>query len=119
MLIAAEMAVRERYCKTCKGWHQLDAWPYNCMPKRNASQSDLPAPMLIRDGMDAVQSQLDGKMYDSKRELRRTYREAGVVEVGNDSSVVAPKAFQPPRPDKKQISDAVDKALTQTGFGPV
>ncbi|UPK02389.1 hypothetical protein [Bradyrhizobium sp. 170] len=34
--------------------------------------------------MDPVQSQLDGRMYDSKSALRATYRATGVTEVGND-----------------------------------
>lgn len=73
--------------------------------------------MLLSDTMDPVQSQLDGKLYDSKSRLRRTYRDAGVVEVGNDSSVTAPKPFKKPPPDRQAIKAAVGKALSQAGLG--
>ena len=54
---------------------------------RRANQGELCAPMVICDGMPAVQSQNNGKMYDSKSAIRRHYKEAGVIEVGNDSSL--------------------------------
>jgi len=73
----------------------------------------LKTPMLIGDTMEGVQSQLDGKMYDSKSALRQTYKEAGVTEVGNDSSVMNPQFYEPPRPDGGAISEAVDKAYSK------
>ena len=84
---------------------------------RYHARSELSAPSFIRDGMEPVQSMLDGKMYDSKAALRATYRAAGVVEVGNDSSV-----FNPPPPPKPKISKAnvkatVDKAFSRAGLG--
>lgn len=62
-------------------------------PKR----SSLGAPHVVSDHMPAVQSMVDGKMYDSKSRLRAGYRAAGVVEVGNDSSVKnpQPKEYRP------------------------
>lgn len=107
----------ERWCKVCGGWHDLEAWPAECMPKA-PKRSDLAAPMLIRDEMRPVQSQLDGKFYDSKSALRSTYKTAGVVEVGNDSSVMTP-APKVPKVDRKSISQSVDKALQKAGFGSV
>lgn len=67
--------------------------------------------------MDPVKSQLDGKMYDSKAALRSTYKAAGVVEVGDDSSVVDPKPFKAPPPDRKEIKDTLDRAFSQSGLG--
>lgn len=87
------------------------------MPERNWNRSDLPGPMVIRDTMDPVQSMLDGKMYDSKANLRATYRAAGVTEVGNDPSIVNPKPFKKPRPDRQAIKAAVGKAFSQAGLG--
>lgn len=107
----------ERFCRECKTWHKLDEWPMECFPKASKSRSDLSVPMLISDTMDPVRSELDGRMYDSKSTLRSTYKQAGVVEVGNDSSVLAPKPRMKPKPDKKAISDTVDKALSKAGFG--
>jgi len=107
---------RERFCKVCKGWHELDKWPYECMPERVQSKSSLPTPMISLDTMDAVQSQLDGKFYDSKSALRATYKAAGVTEVGNDSSVTDPKPFKRPKPDRKAIRESIGKAVNRVGI---
>lgn len=74
-------------------------------------------PMLALDTMEPVQSMLDGKMYDSKAALRATYRAAGVTEVGNDPSIMDPKPFEKPKPDRKKIKEAVGRAFSQAGLG--
>ena len=103
-----------RFCKVCRGWHDLDQpWPATCIPARYTARADLAAPMLITDCMTPVQSMLDGAMYDSKAKLRRTYKQAGMVEVGNEK----PKARKPRKPDRKSIDATVEKALSRTGFG--
>lgn len=84
--------------------------------KRHAV-SDLPSPMIIADHMEPVKSMLDGKTYDSKAALRATYKAAGVVEVGNDSSITEPKPFRKPKPDRKAIKASVHKAFSKAGFG--
>jgi ERCC4-type nuclease len=73
--------------------------------------------MLITDTMDAVRSQLDGRLYDSKSALRKRYKQAGVVEVGNDSSITNPRPFKRPKVDRKAVNDSVDKAFARAGFG--
>lgn len=108
--------MRERYCKVCGGWHQLDRWPHNCLPER-PQRSDLPGPMVIRDTMDPVQSMQDGKMYDSKRAMRAHYRRAGVIEVGDDPSVMDPKPRPLPPVDEAGINAAVETAFSQMGYG--
>lgn len=72
-------------------------------------------PMVIGDTMEPVQSMLDGKMYDSKRTLRATYRAAGVTEVGNDPAIhrKAPK----PKANRQAIKAAVNRAFSRAGFG--
>lgn len=108
----------ERFCKVCEGWHDLDKpWPDNCLPERNWTRSDLAAPLIATDTMQPVQSMLDGKFYDSKSALRATYKAAGVVEVGNDSSVTNPKRKVPSKPDRKAIKDSVDRAFSRAGLG--
>lgn len=108
----------ERFCRVCKDWHDLnEPWPNECRDHARIARSDLPSPMLIRDGMDPVQSMLDGKFYDSKAALRATYKEAGVTEVGNDSSIVDPKPFKKPKPDRKAIKASVGKAFSRAGLG--
>ncbi len=63
---------------------------------RGERARDLPCPMLIRDHQDPVRSMADGKLYDSKSEMRRAYRQLGFEELGSDApTTVAP----PPEPD--------------------
>lgn len=89
--------------------------PPRARPNVQAKRSDLPAPRLASDVMDPVQSQLDGKMYDSKAALRRTYRAAGVVEVGNDPARLRP--FVRPKVDRKEIKQTVEKAIARFSRG--
>lgn len=109
---------RQRLCKVCSKWHDLDApWPAECWREPTKARSRLSAPMIIQDGMAPVQSMLDGKMYDSKAALRATYKAAGVTEVGDDPSVTNPKPFKRPKPSRKDIKAAVGKAFSQAGLG--
>lgn len=85
---------------------------------RQASQGQLCAPMIISDGLGVrgVQSQVDGKFYDSKSNLRRHYRQSGVVEVGNDvPKDRGPKRWTEPNARKKRM-DAIGKAFNRVGL---
>lgn len=63
----------------------LKQWPHNCISHFDRGQrSSLAAPMLIRDGMDAVQSMVSGQWYESKSQMRAEYKREGVVEIGNE-----------------------------------
>lgn len=73
---------------------------------------DLASPAVISDTMESVQSMLDGRRYDSKSRLRRTYKEGGVIEVGNDPSIMDPKPFRPPRPDPEAIRASVARGIS-------
>jgi hypothetical protein len=77
------------------------------MPKR----SHLPCPRIAGDSMEPVQSQLDGKLYDSKSALRATYRAAGVIEVGNDPARLRPRVK--PRIDRRKVRDTIEKATAR------
>jgi hypothetical protein len=57
-------------------------------PKR----SDLPCPRLASDIMDPVQSQVSGKMYDSKSALRRVPRDRAYREGQRQTPSVAAAA---------------------------
>jgi len=108
--------MKERFCKVCRGWHDLDKpWPHNCITDHNWTRSDLPAPMVIIDTMGPVQSMLDGKLYDSKSELRKTYKQAGVVELGNDPQRYRPKPKA--KVDRRQIRDTLHKAKARFDRG--
>ncbi|RWI60254.1 MAG: hypothetical protein EOQ93_03055 [Mesorhizobium sp.] len=79
-------------------------------PKR----SHLSAPMINSDTMSEVQSMLDGQMYTSKSKLRQTYREAGVVEVGDDPQRLRRER---PNPDRKKIRETIRKAASDFNNG--
>ena len=96
--------MRSRKCRVCGGWHDLaEPWPIECLG--HYGHASAPAHAVIRDDMAPVRSMLDGKFYDSKSALRRTYRAAGVEEIGNET----PKAA-PPRPADR---DGIRRALWQ------
>jgi hypothetical protein len=80
-------------------------------PKR----SDLPCPMVVSDAMPAVQSQVDGLMYDSKSAIRASYRAHDVIEVGNDPARLRPKVK--PKIDRRQIKATVDRAKARVERG--
>lgn len=60
-------------------------------PVANPARSDLPAPMVISDGMGDVWNPADGKTYDSKSSYYRAVRDAGCVIVGNEKMDDAPR----------------------------
>lgn len=83
--------------------------------QRRGRQGELCAPMVIRDETRPMRSMTDGRVYDSKSNLRREYRRAGVVEVGNDVPMQKPKAD--PAALRKARRAAIGKALSYCGFG--
>ena len=84
--------------------------------RERSQRSHLSAPMLIRDGMDALQSQVTGKFYDSKSALRAEYKAHGVTEVGTSAPVTQ---SAPPRPkvSKADIAQAIN-AVKNEGYRP-
>lgn len=73
--------------------------------------SDLPCPQIMGDNMQPVQSMLDGRMYDSKSALRRTYKAAGVVEVGNDAARFKPRAK--PKIERREVKETLERATAR------
>lgn len=64
-----------------RGYDQID-WskPLSPLPEKPyipPARGDFPVPMLISDKIEPVQSMADGKWYDSKKALHRTYRADG------------------------------------------
>lgn len=78
---------------------------------RGTQVSDLPCPTVISDYVD-VKSMVDGQMYSSKSALRRSYRQHGVVEVGNEEMKAAPK----PKPDRRAVRESIEKACSRAGI---
>ncbi len=100
--------MKQRYCRVCGGWHELDAWPHNCMPEQTAARSSLPAPHFVTDTIE-IRSMHDGKMYTSKSKLRGEYRAHGVEEIGNEK----PQPIVKPKADRKGIRKALKDAYQQ------
>lgn len=84
-------------------------------PRPAPQRSDLPCPLIMSDIMDPVQSQVDGKIYDSKSAIRAGYKAAGVTEVGNDPARLKP--FVRPKTDRKAIKATVEKAVARFNRG--
>lgn len=86
---------------------------------RQGNQGELCAPMVLRDDMGKdIMSMTNGKFYDSKSELRKEYRRAGVIEVGNDVPMKKPAPSRDERDRaKKERKAAIGKALSRVGFG--
>lgn len=101
--------MRQRWIATDSGIIPAEEY---VRPRR--PRSHLAAPQVIGDTMPAVQSMLDGKMYDSKSGLRSTYRAAGVTEVGNDIPAARPTVM---RPEPREIRAAFERALSKMGEG--
>lgn len=80
-------------------------------PKR----SDLPCPMVLSDIMEPVQSQVTGKVHESKSAIRAEYRAHDVTEVGNDAARFRQKVR--PKIDRKQIKATVDRAKARVERG--
>lgn len=80
----------ERWDALSAAWVRADEWQRREWEReerafqRKANQGELQCPMIIRDTMRPVQCQATGVWHDSKSELRKGYRRAGVIEVGNE-----------------------------------
>ena len=88
---------------------------------RQPRQGELCAPMVISDTQPALQSQTNGKIYDSKSEMRKEYKRAGVVEAGNERPS-GPAWAEKKAKDAKHKADckaALAKAHSRMGYGAV
>ena len=81
-------------------------------PERKAGA--YPAPQIVRDALDGVRSMQDGKVYDSKSALYRSYREGGVriVESGEGDAPMNPASDM----RKADVAEAVGKV--KAGYRP-
>lgn len=107
--------MRERFCRVCESWHNVEAWPSDCYKPRSEARSGLAVPYFICDSMDETQSMLDGKYYTSKSELRATYKAAGMIELGNEPM----KDFVRPERDRAGDRAAIERAIDQVAAGNV
>lgn len=85
---------------------------WRTIPEPCEARSNFPVPYMKFDRIEPVQSQADGKIYDSLSALRATYREDGnpqhirYEEVGNEDLTKVP---MPKRDDKKAL-EAIERA---------
>jgi len=74
------------------------------------ARSDLPAPMIINDGLDYVLNPADGKRYSSKKSYYDAVKRAGCEIVGNEkaSSYLGKREEMPdPTHDVKRALDEI------------
>ena len=81
-------------------------------PERKAGA--YPAPQIVRDALDGVRSMHDGKTYDSRSALYRSYREGGVriVEKGEPVEALNPTSDM----SKAHVQAALGKV--KAGYTP-
>jgi hypothetical protein len=84
--------------------------PKHLAGEPRTARSRLPGPMIISDQIE-LKSMVDGETYTSKSALRRSYRERGYVEIGNEEQKI-----EKPKPDRKAIRNAVGKAMNRAGI---
>lgn len=92
---------RSRYCRICRDFHALDAWPEACVGHFGTVSSR--APYVQSDTVAPFRSQADGKMYDSKSAYRRELKARGLVEIGNDVIQSRPVPMPPVRDTLRQV----------------
>jgi hypothetical protein len=95
---------RSRLCRVCGAFHPLDAWPAACAPR----DATAPAPAIRPDGMDALRSMADGRLYDSRSAYDASVKRAGCEIVGDDRS-----GFRGPAPAPDTLGADIRRALEQ------
>lgn len=83
-------------------------------PKRNPN---LACPMVVSDGMDAIQSMADGTFYDSKSAYHRSLKEQGLVVA--ETKPDAPIVTGGPEITGQDVKDAVAQSVAELGGGAI
>lgn len=92
------------------------------MSQRPPARSSFPSPMIIRDTFDTpLKSMADGKVYDSRAALYRSYRADGNPQ-GVEYECIGDKPVEPysrpnPTKDDEQAKDAaISRAIEEAGL---
>lgn len=93
--------------------HNGELIPAHLIPRQPVARSSLPAPMIIRDQMDAMIHPATGLWADSKSAFRSMTKDSGCVELGND----APSQGSAPTYDAPPAEQDVKQAMDQLGYG--
>ena len=108
-----------RVCSLCGDIHNLEDWPDNHREWRPDNRSDLSAPMIVSDnleawgGLNGLQSQVDGRHYTSKARMRAEYRARGVEEMGNEPARLASHHHKRKPSTKEAIRPYVERAFSK------
>ena len=99
---------RSRLCRICKEFHALEGeWPQACW-SHFAPRGDA-APSVRADGMDAIRSQADGKMYDSKSAYYGSVKRAGCEIVADDIGGFGPRPEYHPQGVGQDVKKAIEQ----------
>ena len=112
-----DAAYKANYLKI--DWRPLP--PVDKPIRQRGARSGFPCPMVIRDSMDDIQSMADGRIYDSKSALRKSYTADGNPQ-GRDYQEIGGTEIEPAgraSVDKKALRDAVDKAMHDVETGQI
>lgn len=104
--------IRGRWVCTAEGLVPANEFYSREKPKR----SGLAAPMIISDHLHEIVGQHDGKVYTSKTALRRSYRAAGVEEVGNEPQRAVEASTRRPKVSRADVGEAVQRV--KSGYRP-
>ena len=98
-----------RKCQACGDIHDVAAWPGPCLEQFRKKRSELPAPFIRSDGMDAIMNHANGLMYDSRSAYERGVKDAGCVIVGDDKLTLSPRPVLSDRELKQDIKTAIEQ----------
>ncbi len=98
-----------RKCQACGDIHEVSAWPRECLEQFKRKRSELPAPFIRSDGMDAIMNHANGLMYDSRSAYERGVRDAGCEIVGSEKLTAKPRPTLSDRELKQDIKTAMDQ----------
>lgn len=87
-------------------------------PMRSTGKANrsLACPMIVRDGMDPMQSMADGQTYDSKSDYYRSLKEQGCEIVEGDKPA-APLIKDDPVISTQDVKTAFEQSVAELGGG--
>lgn len=108
--------MRQRFCRSCGKWHELDAWPMACYPAAHQARSDgLAVPSFISDTMDPTEH-IDGRFYTSKSQFRAVTKANDCTEIGNDPARLRRPTMVKPNPAKNREALQRAEYMVQNGI---
>lgn len=97
---------RQRMCKYCGGWHNLSAWPHNCLPPA-PPKPKFAAPRVTRPFQEHV---MGGRIIGDPRAQRAFMDEHGLVPFDEG---VKPEREQTAREWEAQFASDVKRAVQE------